>query len=81
MMWFLQMAQFSTTMSQDQRATAFHLKGAKKSEMIAPGSSEGQEGGAPDTHLLDLETGLAASRRAGFRGSGGVFHIHVGHFG
>lgn len=75
MMWFRQIAQLSTTISQAHRATAFHCSFPVS---MASGSSE-----PGSVYLLDLKLLLAfntlAARALGLFSDRRITHLHVGH--
>ena len=76
MMWLRQMAQLSTTMSQAQRATAFHCVWLAR--VIEKSCVDVK------THLLDLETRLALPTITAWAGLAAfrlwrIHHLYVGH--
>ena len=83
MMWLRQMAQFSTTISHDQRATAFHcIRFAQQLAAMCCAEEAGDDG----LHLLDFEPRLLSCGGGslgcgglGARCCGNVFHVYVCH--
>ena len=83
MMWLRQMAQFSTTISHDQRATAFHcIRFAQQLAVMRCAEDAGDDG----FHLLNFEprllscgSGSLGRGGLGARCCGNVFHVYVCH--